>query len=798
MKKKILNLALKMSVVALLDSSLAYSYEGYQPKIQNQGQYMTIPQTALAKNMRPLYGHVLSAINQSSQLAPVAQDKFLKLSIVFQLNHEEELDKKLLSITDPNSPDYQHFLSQSEFVNRYAPTLEQMKKASEFFTKNGMNVESISDNRLIVRVSAPVAAIEKVFHTKLFYYSDKAGKKYYAPGYELQVDNSLKIVSVQGLENRIKAHPNFIKLNKDSVLAKAGPTSGLTPANIKTAYSLSSTLNGSGQTLALFELDGYTASDITAYQKAFNLPAVTLQNVLVDGVTGRPSNTDGPSEVTLDIELMNALVPSASKILVYEGPNTGTGLVDTYNRIATDNLAKSISTSWGLDESDSGSLIQSESTIFKQMVAQGQVLYAAAGDAGAYDDGKTLSVDDPASQPYVVGVGGTRLTTNSNGSYKSESTWSSGSGTSGNGGGGGISSVWSIPQWQQGVVSSASLGSQTMRNVPDVSLDADPATGYAILYKGKWNVYGGTSCAAPLWAAFHALVNQGRGNNGSSSLGFPNPTLYALGQSASYASTFHDIADKSTNLHYPAVTGYDLATGWGTFVGDALITALVGGSTPPPPVCTSANPTVSITPSSQQSTAGGVLTYNMTVTNNDSSACSASSFNLAATMPTGFTGVLSQSSLSIAPATSQNASIKVTSQSNVAAGNYVFSVKATNAGASTYQSSQSATYSVASTQNQPTLTITPQNGVFTYNSNQTQTFSFALNQGNTPLSGNLIYVNFIGPYSAWNTILWTQANGVAQYQLYMNSSVSVGHYTIVATAMNGDTSIPGETYFTVQ
>ncbi len=537
-----------------------------------------------------------------------------------------------------------------------------MHKASEFFAKNGMNVEAISDNRLIVRVSAPVAAIEKVFHTKLFYYSDKTGKKYYAPGYELQVDSSLKILSVQGLENKIKAHPNFIKLKQDNSLQNAGPTNGLTPANIKTAYSLSSKLDGSGQTLALFELDGYTASDITAYEKAFSLPIVPLQNILVDGVTGKPSNTDGPSEVTLDIELMAALAPGATKILVYEGPNTGTGLIDTYNLIATDNLAKSISTSWGLNESASGSLVQSESAIFKQMNAQGQVLYAAAGDAGAYDDGKSISVDDPASQTYVVGVGGTTLTTNRDGSYKSESTWSSGSGASGSGGGGGISTVWGIPQWQKGVISSSSLGSQIMRNVPDVSLNADPATGYAILYQGKWTVFGGTSCAAPLWAAFTALVNQGRQNNGSGTLGFPNQTLYALGQTANYVSNFHDIADKSTNLYYPAVTGYDLATGWGTFLGDGLLATLVGGS--PAPVCTQANPTVSISPSSQQSSAGGSLSYNIAVTNNDSSACGSSNFNLTGTMPTGFTNALSQTSLSIAPNGTQSTSIKVNFASN--------------------------------------------------------------------------------------------------------------------------------------
>ena len=95
---------------------------------------------------------------------------------------------------------------------------------------------------------------------------------------------------------------------------------------------------------------------------------------------------------------------------MYEGPNSDTGVVDTYNRIATDNQAQAISTSWGLSELETTrNVLNSENSIFQQMAAQGQTLCAAAGDSGAYDDGSTLSVDDPASQPYVTGVGGTSL-----------------------------------------------------------------------------------------------------------------------------------------------------------------------------------------------------------------------------------------------------------------------------------------------------------------------------------------------------------------------------------------------------
>jgi kumamolisin len=115
-----------------------------------------------------------------------------------------------------------------------------------------------------------------------------------------------------------------------------------------------------------------------------------------------------------------------------------------------------------------------------------------------------------------------------------------------------------------------------MRNVPDVSLNANPNTGYAIYNGGHWVIYGGTSCASPLWAAFTALVNQKRVLGGSALLGFPNPTLYTIGKGSSYTTNFHDIADGSTNRFYPAVTGFDDATGWGSYNGANLITSLVG------------------------------------------------------------------------------------------------------------------------------------------------------------------------------------------------------------------------------
>ena len=281
-----------------------------------------------------------------------------------------------------------------------------------------------------------------------------AGRTFYAPNNDPVVPTHIASVisGIVGLDNHAKYRPyRHLKEMASSSASEShafpsGPGGGFSPSDIVTAYNLTGLpADGSNQVIALFELAGYLDSDINAYTSYFGLPSAKLKNVLVDG-----GSTDGvDAEVTLDIELALALAP-ASQIYVYEGPNSNQGVIDTYNRIATDNIAKQVSTSWGLGEDvNSAQAIQAESAIFQQMAAQGQTMYAAAGDSGAYDDyndnnSMTLVVDDPASQPYVVGVGGTNLAVNANtGAYQMESVWNEGLGNGA--GGGGVSRFGPFP-----------------------------------------------------------------------------------------------------------------------------------------------------------------------------------------------------------------------------------------------------------------------------------------------------------------------------------------------------------------
>jgi kumamolisin len=759
-------------------------YAPTAPLIKNHG-------THKLSSLRPLSGHVLAASQAATHLGPVAGNATLALSVVLALNNEEELDRRLAAITDPASPHYRCFMTQDEFLAKYAPTAEQVQKAHAHLEGHGLQVVSVAPNRLVLQASGPVSAANAAFYTELHHYADGQGA-FYAPAYELQVDGATTILSVQGLENRVKASR---PARAGALTFTAAPSQGLTPAQIITAYSLPPGVTGAGQTLAVFELDAFTQSDITGYLSAFGLPYVPVQVVSVDGFAGPPG--DGAVEVTLDIQLQLALAPGAAKLLVYEGPNSGSGLVDTYNKIASDNLAPAVSTSWGLPEDEStGSLTTAENAIFKQMVAQGQVLYAASGDSGAYADGETLGVQDPASQPYVVGVGGTTLRTGAGGAYLSETTWSSGSGPGNEGGGGGISTLWTIPAWQAPAISAASKGSTSMRNVPDVSLDADPNTGYAIFFGGQWTVVGGTSCAAPLWAAFNALVNQQRAAAGQGPTGFTCPALYQIGANATaYKAAIHDIADGSTNGYYPAVTGYDLATGWGTYLASGLLPLLAGGGpTPPPPPspCSHASPAVAITPTSQTGPAGASLSYTVAVTNKDSSACNASSFALSASMPSGLTSALGTASLTIQPGASAQTTLAVTSSVSAAPQSYTFSVDAAGPYAS---GTGSASCTVQSSSPGLSLSITPSSG--TYVQGTTVTFTFTLLSGQTGAAGSTITLTVHGPVG-WSMTGQTNANGVWSFIQYINNSTPPGAYTMSASASYLGSGAAAQATFTVK
>ncbi len=540
-----------------------------------------------------LPGHVPAAVARAQAVSRLDGSRPVSLALTLPLRNQSELSDLLRRLYDPGDPLYGRYLSPEQFTAKFGPTQADYNRAIAYAQAMGLTVTNTHTSRTLLDVSAPAATVENAFGLHLLVFqSQEDGRYFYAPDSDPKIPASLASVlsGVVGLDNVSVRRPHYRVLTprdpsvpvalQPFVLPRqtgSGPGGGLSPSDIKTAYNLSGvTQTGSGQTLGLFELDGYTASDITAYETQYGLPAVPLTNVLLDGFNGNAGS--GAGEVTLDIELQIALAPQASGIIVYEADNSGQGVLDAYQQIATDNKAKNISTSWGTWEDNYGgdpTFQEQEYPIFQQMAAQGQSIYAATGDYGAYNPSTgAVSAQDPATQPFMCAVGGTTLTTTKpGGPYRSETTWAESA--RGIGSGGGISTVWSIPSYQTGFISAASQGSTTMRNVPDVSLDADPDnSGYSIYFGGAWTIEGGTSCAAPLWAAFNALVNQKRVAGGKALLGFANPPIYTDNADGYSGTDFHDIADGSTNFVYPAVRGLDDATGWGSFNGANLLTHL--------------------------------------------------------------------------------------------------------------------------------------------------------------------------------------------------------------------------------
>jgi hypothetical protein len=526
-----------------------------------------------------LHGHVPSAIARL-HLEPtsnVSATNRLNLAIGLPLRNQAALDRLLSEIYDPASTNYHRYLTPERFTEQFGPAEQDYQSLIDFAKTNGLTVAATYPNRVLLDVSGSAAEVEKVFQVTLRVYQHPTeNRKFYAPDTEPSIDFNVPILHVSGLDNYELPRPASVKKNPAdaTIPTPAGTGSGSSGNYIgkdfRAAYVPGVTLDGTGQTVGLLQFDGYYSNDIATYESQAGLPSVTLVNVPIDGGVSTPGS--GVSEVSLDIEMVISMAPGVSKIIVYEAPNPSPW-PDLLNRMASDNLAKQISCSWG-----GGSADATSEQIFKQMAAQGQSFFNATGDSDAF----TGTISFPSDSTNITQVGGTTLTTTGpGGSYVSETVWNWGGGT---GSSGGISTTYPIPVWQQGISMTANQGSTTMRNVPDVALTADNV--WVIYNNGKSGSFGGTSCAAPLWAGFTALLNQQAALSGSPTVGFLNPAIYAIGKGAGYTADFHDITtgnnfSSSSPSKFSAVSGYDLCTGWGTPIGQSLINALV---IPPDPL----------------------------------------------------------------------------------------------------------------------------------------------------------------------------------------------------------------------
>ena len=580
------------------------------------------------QSLQVLHNHVRPAV-ASGQAAPVGllpPTQRLNVAIMLPLRNQPELTSLLERLYDPSSPDYRQFLTVAQFTERFSPTEQDYQAVVNFAKANGLTVTDTPPNRLLVDVNGSVAQIEKTFHVGMkVYLHPTENRTFYSPDREPSLDLSVPVAHIAGLNNFSIPRPMLKKATAEQQMVHSksgsGPGGTYLAGDMRAAYYGGTLLTGNGQAVGLVEFDGYNLSDVKSTFDGQQY-TVAINNVLIDGASAGSDGDDG--EQVLDIVQAIAMAPGMTQVRVYIAPITtsiGVGDVDIFNKMATENIAKQLSCSWGWDPAD----WSANDPIFKEFAVQGQNLFVASGDAGAYTGLNSTDYSYPAEDVYVVAVGGTDLTTiGAGGPWQSETAWA-------DSGGGPSDNRFAIPSWQAGVADSANAASSTLRNVPDVAAEAN-LDNYLCSQGSCQGTWGGTSFAAPRWAGFLALVNQQAVANGNSTLGFINPAIYSIGQSSSYNSDFHDITSGNNNngkaKSYNAVVGYDLVTGWGSPNGQSLINALAGSSSP--------SFTLTDSPSSLTITQGGPGGTS-TITVNDLNGFSGTVSLTASGLPSGVT-----------------------------------------------------------------------------------------------------------------------------------------------------------------
>jgi kumamolisin len=471
-----------------------------------------------------------------------------------------------------------HYLSREEFAAAYGAAPADVTKIKSFARKNKLAVVSVNPAQRNVILAGSVNALSAAFHVKLMEYEHPDGNYRGRSGQVHLPAELVPIVEgVFGLDNRRMARPHFVTTQQSGASENRGASS-YTALQVAQLYDFPTGLDGSGECIGILEFGGgYNTSDLTAYFTQLGIATPSISSVSVDGVSNSPGDPQSDPEVALDIEVSGAIAPGAN-IVVYFAPFTEQGWVDALTTAIHDstNNPSVLSISWGFAEGEpvqgfewTPQAVQAVNQTLQAAAAMGVTVCVASGDNGSSDginDG-LAHVDFPASSPYSLGCGGTKVTA-ANNQIRSEVVWNQ----DGSGGGGGISAMNPLPSWQTGIVPpSVNPGNQIGRGVPDVCGDADPSTGYQIFYDGQATVVGGTSAVAPLWAGLLARINQKLGT----SVGYINPLLYGtIGAS----SAFHDIIKGNNDTTgqvggYSAGPGWDACTGWGSPDGANLLAA---------------------------------------------------------------------------------------------------------------------------------------------------------------------------------------------------------------------------------
>jgi hypothetical protein len=640
--------------------------------------------------------HVREEVRSLKGIGALPADKVLQFDMLLAVGSPRQLDRFLAEVYDPKSPSYRHFVTPKEFTARFGPSQAAWNELVSFAGAHGFTVISGSRDEMDLRLNGTVRAIEAAFQIKMRVFTHPTeSRTFYSPDVEPTIDMRAAVWHITGLDNfstpRARMHARPRAAPKPLTATGACPDNSYCGSDMRSAYYGGSTLTGAGQSIGLLEFYGYDSADLAAYfSTSGQTNHVPVNAVSTDGTPVSCFYAKGcdDGEQTLDMTQALGMAPGLAQLNVYVG-SSDTAILSAMSvpppHSVTGKVDAQLSCSWGWYPADPGT----NDPLFKKFAAQGQSFFTAAGDSGAYTPESTFVY--PADDANVTVVGGSSLsTTGPGGAWLGESAWSDG------GGGYYAPDGIPIPAWQPAAIASfdarsALAGSTTLRNSPDVAAEADFDFYLCADQQAcNGNNWGGTSFAAPMWAGYMALANQQAALVGQSTLGFLNPALYALGNAAGsgYAAAFHDITAGSNG--YSAVTGYDLATGWGSPNGVGLIDALLGVSSPAFSLSTSG-------PITMPSASSGKLTLTSAVTGGFDSA-----ITLAASgQPSGMTVSFSPASITGAGTSTVN----FQAAANVPAGSYTVTLTGAGAAAGAGKPATSSVTTVTVTVTTPSFAL---------------------------------------------------------------------------------------------
>ncbi len=612
----------------------------------------------------------LGELKSLSAATPISVTVALRLP---DLNQAESL---LKSINTPGAPQFRQFLTADQFVARFAPAAADVAKVIAGLSKYGLSAQQTSATTL--KVSGLPADMDRAFAVSLHSYEVPGdgkftGYTFHAPlsRATIPAEISASVAAVVGLDSRPSFRPHYRAAPQQRTPSRpsapatttGNPFGSLTVIDFAELYDVQPLYNngvsGAGRTLGIMTLASFTPSDAFAYWSGLGLSVNPnrIKIVNVDGGPGAPSDASGSLETTIDVEQSGGIAPGA-KIIVYQAPNTNQGFVDVFASAIDANSADSLSISWGdwewfsnlenapVTDPTTGKTVGTTQAVHELLVRaaiQGETVFAAAGDGGAYDINDdlgcyvvpysptaptscsvTLSVDYPASDTAITAAGGTTLpgaqeyclnaacTSTYTVNVPHQRVWGwdyleglckalgtpnpIACGIFSAGGGGGVSVFFEQPYYQSGLAGTqlsqpgqvyeageyyaetfgvglyyALPGYYPGRNVPDVSYNADPETGYVVSYTsepsgvfGQEPFWGGTSFVGPQLNGVTALLGQYMHGQ---RLGLLNGAFYGLAQSglgyALWGAPLHSIA-YGDNWFYYGRNGYSPAAGLGT------------------------------------------------------------------------------------------------------------------------------------------------------------------------------------------------------------------------------------------